>query len=75
MLNEVYCIEGLYFECIKIALGVNILTNIIICKLEVWRDGVVLLKTVYEKYKYIIDAFFFPFYILNNKRVNYTYSV
>lgn len=36
---------------VKIALGVNILTNIIICILELWFDGVVLLKRVYEKYK------------------------
>lgn len=36
---------------IKIALGVNILSNIIICILELWRDGVVFLKRVYEKYK------------------------
>jgi len=36
---------------IKIALGVNILTNTVICILELWRDGVVFLRRVYEKYK------------------------
>lgn len=41
-----YILDG-----IKIASGGSTVSNIIMCILELWRDGVVFPKRVYGKYK------------------------